>query len=690
MVSNMGLVPYQKTAQTMQQSIQEIHQLLQNEVVAAMGRSVTNVNKMHKVILDIGRVQKINWGILKSNNTSKNWLREMILTIMKAHNPNYQGHGGDRCSKKFENSRNALIQEAIKKSALMYKEQQLDPVAVVSKCKDDVRNQYLVHKPEDQVVLDRYVEYQVHEALGIEKFGREEGKALERRFRYVVFNKRTSTVRDEIGSEAVSSTNRTTVFDTCVQHNKAILNDSGLLLQFFKVEHEENTKQVVVKVQAAADVEKAKIDGEVQKSKHNADARQAEAQSVTAKAKAQSDAEIAKAESDARVAEANAKMRIRELDLEILRERAPRADAKRKRPNTLEEFARPPWCNQTCLSVVAWDARPEGTTDTIETIFRRLHDWAKAHQIPHRTRLPKEFPGVSMVYVNANADVEAWLRTFWVPAPSPETTAPVTISQPNAVPNNRGDLVTLLLPHWPANRDTPAQRRQALTHHLHAGFVRPLCQNGWELLFELPVLKTKIISHIDTRDDPIVPALAQWVASGCVSPAPSYPCNETADPRPPEDIPDALRDVSGLDVVPLLESAGLGSFCARHRTAYTNSMAQSEDVAAALAPRHHEILRQWRRITGADPHPSFKEVSTCLGWNVSPNDAVVVKLLVQRLMHPVPLTDWYDATGRPSRWNVNACLWPMRMAALYVARLCRGGADLQYAAKDLQGIIAPL
>lgn len=673
---------------------------LQTEVLAAVGRGITHVNEITKEMQRLGEEQGIEWLLIKPEGSKGKWFRKMILTVLKTHIPNYKGRGGDRCSKMYKAARNQMIQDAIKKSATLYKEQHMAPDVVVAKCKEEMRKHYSVTEPNDQIILDRYVECQVHEVLGVDCLRQQERREVERSFRSIAVTKRiqVSDGESQPVSKSSTTTSLTTLLVHSAQNSPAKAFDGALLLEVFKIEQAENTKQVITKLQIHGDLEKAKsvAESEARQAEATSNARQVEANAAArqaeasaSKAQAEAEAVKAQAETQARIAEANAKVRIRELDLEIVRERPAREQGKRKRADNVEECARAPWCNQVSLSIAVWDARPPSTTDSIEQIFGRLKEWVAANHVPHRLRLPTEFPGLSMVYVKATVDINPWVQAFWTPPPAPSNSGSVAIDD---VPTHRSvDLVDRLLSHWPANKQPPSQRRKELAEHLLANVVQPMVHNGWACLFQLPTLKTKIQSHIDWERDPVVPLLKDWVSGGGVGPAPAYPCPPDMDSRPPEEIPHDLRDISGMDVLPALEAAGLGAFCARHRSAYAAALATQPDVTAAHAPRHAEMVRQWRRIVATSPpQPTFRDVSVALGWNASPNDGSIVKFLVQAMLHPTPLAEWYDTTVSPVRWNVGACLWPMRVAAVYVARLHRGGANLQYAAKDLEAIIPTL
>ena len=47
---------------------------------------------------------------------------------------------------------------------------------------------------------------------------------------------------------------------------------------------------------------------------------------------------------------------------------------------------------------------------------------------------------------------------------------------------------------------------------------------------------------------------------------------------------------------------------------------------------------------------------------------------------------WYDAGAKPALWRWTHCLWEMRMATAFVARLRLGGADLGFLAHDVERV----
>ena len=183
----------------------------------------------------------------------------------------------------------------------------------------------------------------------------------------------------------------------------------------------------------------------------------------------------------------------------------------------------------------------------------------------------------------------------------------------------------------------------------------------------------------------------QHRVSAC-NPAPTYPALGVDDHRPAEVVTPVLRAMDA-DVWPLLRRAGLERACAKLLAAYHRSQGCP---VLATDPPHDERLRQFHRITDGKPELPWRAITECLGWGCAP-DTTLIKALTEAQMQsphrpggPQPTASWYNNhTGSVALWRYGACLWEMRVAAVFVQRLRLGGANVNFLARDITSTLPP-
>lgn len=528
----------------------------------------------------------------------------------------------------------------------------------------------------DKQVLHRYVQIRVLEVLGgptSQTFTADEMASVKSDFydmglerHMATTNQSTQDTELDNFSQAVNEADHGQnhlhlILQAHTKRTKHTTADNEFLMGIFKMECEALTS--IKRDKIAADVRKEEIQG-------NVDIERAKT-------------EAAKARADAQIQLSRDRVRLAELRAESKNHGHSDA-AKRKRPATLEEFARPPYRNNLSLSLAVWDARPAGHPETMEEVFRSVGTWVVDQKVKASIRRTDAFPGVPCVYVRV--DATQYAEQFW----SQSSAAKETIPNPPLPVADGGypDLVAFLAPHFAPHNPNDKAERTALTTHLHNEFLKPLCERGWEVLFELPVHTQRILTHIDLQRDPVAPRLQRWANAGCTGPAPvEYPY-DAEDQRPEEVIPPELHALPAtLDVAAVLIDKGLGVFCRnpRYAEAYQRSQRMNtEAVPPARSPRHAEMVRQWQRQCKAAAYLPYKTIVRTLGWTTTLQDHALIKVITHALLHPMPMEEWYDRTTSLHGWRPERCLEAMRLASVYVAHLRRGGADLRFATNDVK------
>ena len=209
------------------------------------------------------------------------------------------------------------------------------------------------------------------------------------------------------------------------------------------------------------------------------------------------------------------------------------------------------------------------------------------------------------------------------------------------------------------------------------------------------------------------------------------PVLDKPDPRPDETIPGMLLffgkssldvaewmqawggDIDTQEVWQDLEGAGLGKVLTDSRTRFLPAGQEGllkpsykatygaggglPWVAPAVLPGN-ERRRQWCRVATSRPQLPWKDiVGACflqkkqapplvdlLGWGCVRKDQAAIHALMEALLRGRMATmAWCSSQGgRHYTWAV--CLKELRCAAVFVARLRRGRADLRFLARDVQ------
>lgn len=498
--------------------------------------------------------------------------------------------------------------------------------------------------------------------------------------------------REHDNTDASGNTLRSIV-ESYMQQSQRTESSDRLFLELFKVDRD----SIIKREEIAADVKKREI-----------------AANVTIQtAKSQVEQTIA----EARIQESKDRVILAEIKAD--RERC----TKRPRPVSLAEFARSPYRNATCLSHAVWEARPDGD-ESIETIFACVLSWCRAKKITFHVRQHADFPTVKLVYINGRLEHTKLACEFWeshgvgmIPSmtqttPPSDTTTKVeeptidvftTNVHGDTPPENERcpinpaapmftDLVEHLISHYVCPElSSEREKRTKLMNLLLSGFVQPLRSGPWRWMFLLPASKGQIMTTLDLINDPVVPRLIRWISGGLGDhPPPSeYPYDDEDTRSTTVTIPSELQTLpSDFDVVPIFERAGLQSFfkIPRYKISYDKYRCNANSVPPIRGPSHPEVIRQMQRVCVHSRFVDFKFLSSILGWTTTIMDATAMKILTHVLLHPRPMSEWYDNTKKssPCMWRPDVCLWAMRMAAIYMARLHQAECNLDFINNDLR------
>lgn len=676
-----------------------LNELLDRQVIAAVCRKTLSLNDVTKEIKNFGQANNIDWSPLRPLNSTSKYLRDLVKNCVERYKLFPIKNGGDHKSTNYQQHRKQAIEAAIALGlSRCERNNNTSSNDVIDECIREINGIATTTNESENSVLREFVRIKVYERFGnfqTETISSQEIEEVNNRFRSVFIDRSTTTC--ETSGRSIHGNEQHGMLTTTIQQyiqspGKSSANEQ-FVLSVYKMDREEHRKLTLASQEIQAGIKKQEIAIKSQK--------------ISARV------QIAQINGDTEKAKAEANARIYEAKVELLRLRKaaapsepPPREPKRRRTITesLAEVVRAPWRNARCLTAAVWDARPADHPEPVEAVSERVAVWIAATRpnIKPMFRLLHDHPEVRIVYVGASHDLTDLVDAFWNPPPSaalpPSPLPPPTVAAVAVVPKptqtgSPDDLVARLIPYFrnEANDDP----RRALTTVLRDGFVKPLSKRGWAVLFPLPERATTILTHIEWDADPVAARLRDWVAAGAAPGAApvDYPYRD-GDARPPELVPDELRDLTYYDVLPLLYDAGLKRFCDKspYHTAYTAAMAcastEDDDVSVARAPRHDETLRQWRRLTKGDAFVEFKDIHRCLGWTETVHDFHIVRAIVHALQFPARrLHEWHDGRSKPQRWCPTKCLWALRVACVYVARLKRGDADLAYAALDAKRLL---
>jgi hypothetical protein len=414
----------------------------------------------------------------------------------------------------------------------------------------------------------------------------------------------------------------------------------------------------------------------------------------------------------AEMEEETKRLALQEETKRILGQRPPSVKRAAAQPLTdleLVEQSRRVFAGRCSLSAAVWDAKPDGVEVDAHTAYARLAAWVR-DTTPGRAAVPRfrawfATHAVEVLVVDGAVSLPAVAAAFWATvAPGdgggPSGLAVAAVPNP-AAPAGRShhvvtppDGVTDLL----AALGLDAVGRAAALARLTDEFV-PTTRGEWPMLWPpMPrcVARSALWTHLDTARDPVVGQLREAIAAGAAVPLPVYPAVGALDLRPVEAVPHELQTISP-DVWPgmVATAPGLARACSRIIVLYGQSA--GVPVRAAGAP-HDERLRQWRRVTrdGTVAELSYRVIGECLGWFAADGtqarhqDTCLVKAIVAALLRSratAPLKDdaaWYNNGASPVLWRWAACLWEMRLATVFVARLRLAGADVRHLAMDIE------
>lgn len=489
----------------------------------------------------------------------------------------------------------------------------------------------------------------------------------------------------------------TSVLPTWVNHPPPnVLSDRDVMMKLIELKQTE--------IKATADLKQTEI-------KANADLKRAEMERDTAELHlrtAQEQTKRTEKEKEIKCVEKEPDLIRANLERRRYEEQQQRPSTAEKQPNKelkrpagdaidalwIESHTRQYHYSKQQVSLSVWE-RTKSKMSDIRDVYDRVVQYFKTRMdridvrfeiVPIRGA--KET--INVVFAQVNGEREGWMDQIAAYVVGDDAPVARTDRYPSIPMRKNGskDLVSAVVD--PLSFASASDQAEAIERldTLFVGPTKPL----WKVLWcERPMAAGVIPTFIDVERDPIVAQLREWL----VDPdhrraAPTYPAAGVVDGRAPESVPPELdRLPEPLNIAEIFARCGLGGVFRSFQSNYERGL-RTASVTAVHAPCH-ERIRQFRRITDAQPDVTFKQLTECLGWDVGMGmDSGVTKkitdhLLRHRSVNPVADTDaWCVSRGGVLRWKWRVCLPEMRIACIYVQRIRSGGVDMQRVSNALQ------
>lgn len=197
----------------------------------------------------------------------------------------------------------------------------------------------------------------------------------------------------------------------------------------------------------------------------------------------------------------------------------------------------------------------------------------------------------------------------------------------------------------------------------------------------------KLLTYIDTVNDPIIPELRDWVAQRTAGDEsmemPSYPAQRIADLRPLVEVPTDLQLIDCNIVMQIFERH---SYFKSYLKKLKEITIDSSLIFNHLPPQQ-ESIRQWKRITSDAEWILFSDIVACLDWKEVNGEMMNMQALTDWLLlqrsPPIPRSAWLKKE-RLNTWHVGTCLVEMRRAAIFLENLKVRGIDMKWIYQEMK------